>query len=239
MKLLTKSLPIVLTLIVGIAQAATEKNCPGLFDDITQSDYSWRVSTSHPLASGKVIKTTAQREKNIKLSIDLMTAELKGTLKKGSGNDTPPMILIPGGEESVITFTRPWEEYGDMMAEVTGAKDGVLRATILVPVSGHRGMALAEQWAKADTYKLYYVDSNGKEIPLVTDAKSLDLITAHDIEIPLVDGKAVTLYYNRSGSLGPDGYQGGRILHLTWNKGAPLAEERDHSKSFWSDAAGH
>lgn len=216
-------------LFVGCQVLATNCNLP--LAKLANADINWRAGATQELGKGGTHRSSSARESLIKKSIELMEKEVKGELSGNNHSDTPPMIVVPT-DGTEINFTQRWQEYGDMHAEVTGAPDGILRATVLVPVSGHTGLANAKRWAKTDTYSLNYKNGS-KETPLVSNEKSLDLVTAQEVEIPLVDGKPITLLYYRSGSGGPGGYAGGRILHLTWKKNAPLATQRDYSRPFW------
>lgn len=200
------------------------------------TDRSWRSAFSHPMSDGTFIPTDATREKNIMLGLQQQVNELNGVYARGH-NDTPPMIVVPTAGTN-ITFTKKWEEYGDMHAKVTGAKDGFIHATVLLPVSGHTGLANARKWSTTDTFTLTITDSNGKETPLIsTSTKSLDLVTAQDVLIPVEHGKTVTLQYYRnypshSGG-GPGGYAGGRVLNLTFDKNEPVGNPTDYSEPFW------
>jgi hypothetical protein len=201
------------------------KACLDGLTSISGTEFGWRRAFTNSLPSDKAFATSKKREKNIKDSMDLMKIELEDS-------DTPPMIVVPTAGTK-IEFTKDWEEYGPMHARVLGGSDGVLRATVLLPVSAHTGMDNAKKWSKTDTYSLNYVDASGKESTLIKDAKSLDLITAQEVEIPLVEGKAIRLLYYRSGSGGPGGYSGGRDLYLTWEKGKPLGKPTDFTEMFW------
>lgn len=204
--------------------------CESALSSIVSADQSWRASFAHPLADGSFLRSDSKREKDIQNSLQHQNKELQGVY---SGKpETPPMVVVPT-TGTKIRFTKAWEEYSPMIAEVTGASDGFLNASVLLPVSGHTGLANAYNWAKTDTYTLTYDNGSGKEIDIVKDAKSKDLITVQDIKIPLVDGKPVILRYYRSGSGGPSGYSGGRELHLTWQKNKVDNTPFDFSQPFW------
>lgn len=207
-------------------------DCKTLIAVAGDTDAHWRNNITHPTATNISWKSDSAREQDIKNQMKHQTDEHNGVF--AGHPDTPPMVVVPV-KGTVIRFTKDWEEYKNMQAEVTGTtvQDGILRATILLPVSGHTGLANARNWAKTDTYSLFWEDAKGKRTTIVKDAKSLDMITLQDIEVPLKDGEKVTLYYERSGSLGVDGYQGGRALELTWKKNDLNDKPVDTSKPFW------
>ncbi len=213
----------------GSSVFASQNLCKKLLHPVNQAEYAWRKNFTHDL-SGEAWITDAVREKQIQDSIKNMTDEHNGVF--AGHPDTPPMVLIPVAGTK-ITFTQKWQEYSPMVAKVTGASDGVLRVTVLLPVSAHTGLADATRWAASDTYSLSIKYGNGAETTIVKDAKSLGMITTHEVEIPLKEGQPVTLFYYRSGSGGPGGYSGGRILEMTWDKKDPDVTPTDHSKPFW------
>lgn len=194
----------------------------------------YRQGITHGFSDGTFLATTPARETHIQNSLIHQKEEHEGKLSKTGAPDTPPIIVVPI-EGTSLKFTQPWEEYGDMHADITGTsvQDGVLKATVLLPVSAHGGLD-AKTFAVTDTYDLSYVDASGKKTVLVPNAKSLDFVTINEVEIPLTDGKPVTLYYDRHGSGGPGGYSGGRILHLTWRKSDTTVTPTDTQIPFWA-----
>lgn len=211
-------------------------SCEDAIKSVNGSDHDWRKEFSHPGANG-FIKSDADREKYIHTALQTQINEINGVYAKHS--DTPPMIAVPTNDTK-LTFTAPWEEYtAPMRAKVTGAKDGFVHATLLLPTSAHNGLAAARQWSKQDTFAVMYDDGSGKERPLIpTTTKSLDLVTLADVDIPLVHGKTVKILYYRNYGAGmggdPGGYMGGRVLELTWDKNEPVEPGPAVFKKFWN-----
>lgn len=207
-------------------------DCKLLLASLSDTDAHWRNAVTHPLPDKTSWKSDATREAEIKRQMKHQTDEHNGVY--GGHPNTPPLVIVPVSG-TAVRFTKAWQEYSNMVAEVTGTtvQDGILRATVLLPVSAHTGLVDAKKWAKSDTYTLSWQDKNGKITPIVKDAKSLDMITLHDIEVPLVDGEKVTLMYERSGSGGVSGYAGGRAVELTWRKTNTDGKPVDSSKPFW------
>ena len=95
---------------------------------------------------------------------------------------------------------------------------GLLKGTLLLPVSGHTGIPNAERWAKSDTYRLYVVDSTGKEVAVIASAApSRGVITAQEVAIQMTPNTLYRLLYFRSGSGGPGGYPDGRTYDIYWD----------------------
>ncbi len=207
-------------------------DCKTLIAAAGDTEAQWRSNITHAGPNNVTWRSDAAREQAIKNQMKHQTDEHNGVF--AGHPDTPPMVVVPV-TGTAIRFTKAWEEYKNMQADVAGTtvQDGILRATILLPVSGHTGLANAKKWSTTDTYSLYWEDAQGKRTTIVKDAKSLDMITLHDIEVPLKDGEVITLLYERSGSLGVDGYQGGRALELTWRKNDTDGTAVDSTKPFW------
>jgi hypothetical protein len=102
-------------------------------------------------------------------------------------------------------------------AEVSGLKNGLFRATLLLPVSGHVTHDDAVKWMSTDTYTLKLVRSNGQTEILTQDSKSLYYVTFHEVEFKMSPGEKVRLEYHRGGSGGPGGYPEGRLFDVIWD----------------------
>ena len=109
----------------------------------------------------------------------------------------------------------------------TGGKP-VMRATFSLGPSGHVGSTLKEKIANAEHYAktdriFIWVEVDGKRTDIIRELKSHDLSTFLDLEIPLVKGKEVKLFYARYGehdSLYIDrinGFMEGRVFGFTWD----------------------
>lgn len=214
---------------LGIALTAsssswsTAKTCAQLMASLSQDslsqDEAWRASLTHRNHLNTFSKSSPAREAQMKLAKADMEDEIYGRGKYSHG-DVPEMRYFPA-EGVITTLTRAPQPYGSgVYPEITvsglGPK-GELPLTLMLPVSGHTGLANALKWAKTDTYTLYIVDAAKNRRNLVVDAPSLDLVTFQDLIVPLKANEKVTLYYHRSGSGGPSGYIEGRALDIIWD----------------------
>ncbi|MEK6706842.1 MAG: hypothetical protein AABZ06_13750, partial [Bdellovibrionota bacterium] len=163
-------------------------------------DADWRKQVTQPSQSGDFAKTSAARESNIasvKRSMEDFILHFKGEWGLG---DTPPMEFVAADGVSTSYLSQS-NGLGGVITRISVSNlgpSGVIKGTLLLPVSGHLGNAKAKEWAKQDTYTIR-TDLNpnntksthgswggtGNETDLITDVKSLDLVTAQEIEIPL------------------------------------------------------
>jgi hypothetical protein len=201
--------------------------CASVFGEMVPKEGEWRKDTTHPSAAGEFVKTSPAREKEIADRRKLMEDEVLGI---GMPGDTPPIefFAADGVTQTYLSHSKGDHVITRIALSGVGAS-GTVKATLLVPVSGHTGAANARSWSKTDTYTVRHDVSTGAKdgwtgshygdsAPiLVQDAKSLDLVTAQEIEVPLVKGKTVRLLYFRSGSGGPAGYYDGRVIELVWD----------------------
>lgn len=170
----------------------------------------WRHAITHALDSGSFVSTSIEREARMRLLHVYQEDWIK--LQK----DTPEFrwVSAPGVQEDWIV--KPGGENIPQVV-ISGLGDsGQLRGTIMLPVSGHTGIKNARQWATTDRYTLY-LESELETTTLVLNARSLDLITFHEIEFQPPAKRIARITYHRSGSLGPSGYLEGRILELIWD----------------------
>ena len=113
------------------------------------SNTAWRAAKTHQTVDGEFVKTTIAREKQMKATgknMELFILEDK---------DVPEMEFFPeaGAKVKVV---RHWKDNAIPYIEVTGlGSAGILRGSILLPVSGHVGTENALKWAKTDTYQLF------------------------------------------------------------------------------------
>ena len=202
------------------------------FTKPTEISSSKRANSTHTMSDGKFAATSVARELGItKLTQEMLNMVL-GIKQHG---DTPPMEFVPAEGAQATYLTRADGDSGIVTriqvknAHLNAQGEAVLEGTLLLPASGHTGEASARKYAVSDTYTIRLqtsVDANGKQYPssygdsgkaLIQDAKSLDLVTSHEMAIPLVAGKVVAIYYFRSGSGGPAGYFDGRVIEFVWD----------------------
>lgn len=201
----------VIFLLSSTAFAAAKKCSKSVAGQVGSTSTAWRTANTHLTSDAEFVKTTAAREKKIKetgKNMELFILEDK---------DVPEMEFFAEAGTKV-KVVRHWRENKIPYIEVGGlGSSGLLRGSLLLPVSGHVGTENARKWAKTDTYQLFLEPKQGKAWSLVGKAKSLDLITLHEIELPLKKGEPMKLTYHRSGSGGPAGFPEGRIIEILWD----------------------
>lgn len=193
---------------------------------------SWRASYSHASPNGVEVPTSLAREAEMQKYDKLMKNTILGI---GEKPDTPPIefFAAEGVNMKYLNHTKGDTQFPTKIVLSNVGNGGLVKATVLVPVSGHTGVANAKAWAKTDTYTIktdVSLDKDGKKFSsnsysdkdepqpnLVYEAKSLDVVTAQDIEVQLVKDKVVRIMYYRSGSGGPAGYFDGRVTELVWD----------------------
>jgi hypothetical protein len=205
------------------------QDCASVFGTTLPKEGDWRKNNTHPAKGGGFVATSAQRETEMADRTKLMGDEVLGI---GMHGDTPPIEFFVA-DGVTYQYVKHSQGTGGIVTRIAvsglGAS-GVVKGTLLVPVSGHTGAVDAKNWSKTDTYTIrtdVSTDANGSSwtgshygdsaTVLVQDAKSLDLITAQELEVSLVKGRIVRLIYFRSGSGGPAGYYEGRVLELVWD----------------------
>lgn len=190
-----------------------------------------RKATTYSSATGDIAPTSAAREKAIADRAKLMADEILG--ENGISQDTPPIQFFPAeGVNAKFLHTNfsGNETSNTLPARIafTGlGAAGIVKGTLLLPVSGHTGAANAKAWAKTDTYTVKIevsTDKNGANWPsdsnaeiLIPTVKSLDFVTYNEVAIPLQKDHMVRISYYRSGSGGPSGYFEGRVIELVWD----------------------
>jgi len=212
------------------APAALANGCmQQAFSDALPAEASWRQAFSYDAK----VPTSAAREAELKRLYKPMEDLIMGRDKGHPSPDTPPVEFVAAEGVRMRYLNHTTGDSGiPTRIEVSNVgASGLLKGTILLPVSGHTGVANAQKWAKTDTYTLKYdvskdqagktydnrIGEGGTELILVKDSKSLDLITSHDSEVKLVKDRIVRILYFRSGSGGPAGYFDGRVVELVWN----------------------
>jgi hypothetical protein len=199
------------------------------FSDPLPKGAEWRGAFTH----NDGVPSSAKREAEMRENHKEMSDQVLGVGEYRGHGDTPPMEFFAaegvGAKFEFKTDGISGKPTRILLSNL-GA-EGLLRGTLLVPVSGHTGAANARAWSKTDTYTLKLDTSkdaagkqwnnsyseSGPEAALVSGAKSLDIITAHDLNIQMAKGKGVRILYFRSGSGGPSGYFEGRVIELIWD----------------------
>ena len=193
----------------------------------------WRAKITNAQASGAVAPTSAAREEYINNAIgsqltfmnsnedtpEMVFVQAEGVkvtvpAKEALDNVTPiPLAYQPGAAKQ----TKHYEEVPRL--NVTGLGPmGVLRGTLLLPVSAHNGLANANAWAKVDKYWVDTADAQGRQTgKVVVDAPSRGPITVQEVQIQLIPGQVVQLRYARNGSAGIAGYAEGRVYEFVWD----------------------
>jgi hypothetical protein len=213
------------------ASATASVLCASTFSGSYPAEADWRKATTQ--ISSEMSSTSAAREKEIAARQKKMEDEVLGQGAYAGHGDTPPIELF--AEDGVkMTFLSHTDGTSGVPTKIVLSNvgsSGVLRATMLVPVSGHTGAANARAWSTTDTFSLttdVSQDKNGtqwggnhsesaSEKPLVTDVKSLGLVTSQEVSVQLSKDHVTRVLYYRSGSGGPGGYWDGRVIELVWD----------------------
>ncbi|MFN7453091.1 MAG: hypothetical protein ACK5RO_00375 [Pseudobdellovibrionaceae bacterium] len=218
-------------LVVGMSPIAKASICGNVHNSgfVSNPEVDWRKDFSFSLIGGKPVRSSPQREREMASEHKAMVDEIMGKDK-----DTPHLRFF--AEDGILQTEIAASKYLSGMTprvEVKGVQGNTLRATVMLPVSGHAGTQNAIKWAKEDlfTVSVSYGEKGPrthqiqkKELALIVNKfKSLDLVTVLEIEIPLMRNTAgdllpVNLYYHRLGLdnyLGaPEGYWEGRVLTI-------------------------
>lgn len=196
------------------------------------AEAGWRSAFSHGSPTAVKVATSQARETEMQEQRQHMENEVLG---KGMPGDTPPIefYAADGVKMKYLHRTDGNSHVPTKIVLSNVGSSGLVSATMLLPVSGHTGAKNAQAWAKTDTYTLKtdvsldkdgkkwanenYSDKGDPQPNLVYEAKSLDLVTAQDVQVQLVKDKMVRIMYYRSGSGGPAGYFDGRVVELLWD----------------------
>lgn len=194
-----------------LVNPVTVKECPELLRDARGRLAGWRARLTRVNASKQLSRTSFEREEYI---FDL-AREMRESISESA---TPVMEFIQ--EEGVLfAELQAVDQHTPFRVKVRGlADDGILRGTLILPVSAHTGLKDALVWAGTDLYQLEVSVGNGPRVPLVKNSESLGEMTFHEVEIPLKKGEIVKIYYYRNGSGGPMGFAGGRIIEFLWEE---------------------
>lgn len=168
----------------------------------------WRAASTHEVAAG-IVLTNKPREQKLQ--------RIKASMNETVLNQATPVLRVVETSEASLDMTEQAHYENGVYAKYNVSTGGepVLRATLLLPVSGHTGVEDAKKWATTDTYTIW-AEVDGKKTFLAQDVKSLDLITLQDVAIPLEKDKEVKVYYQRSGN-SIYGFVAGRVLGFTWD----------------------
>jgi hypothetical protein len=137
-----------------------------------------------------------------------MTDEILGQGAFKSHADTPALELI--AHHGALTQTLEVDEYRQGARYEIAATDlngGKLKATLLLPVSGHVGLAQANQYKNTNVYNLVL---NGRSLGKVS---AKDYVTEHKLELSLKPGRNLVEFWP-DGSGGVGGYKGGRQIEI-------------------------
>ena len=179
------------------------------------------------LHNGSYAVSSPAREAHLMKVRQTMEDEILGVNAYTGHGDTPPIEFISAvGVNEQYVFHTIGKGPTQSIVKVSNvqksaqAGEGSLNGTLLLPASGHTGAANARLYAASDTYSMTYSissDAAGKQFPsgeksLIKDAKSLGVVTLHEVSIPVFKGHMTRISYYRSGSGGPDGYFDGRVI---------------------------
>jgi len=91
--------------------------------------------------------------------------------------------------------------------------NGDVTVKLLIPVSGHVGLASAKKYAKTNKYDVSIEDENGKTIQSMV-VNATGMITEQDVTLPFGKGKRFQVSFAPRGSGGVSGYSSGRIAEF-------------------------
>jgi hypothetical protein len=195
-------------------------------------DADWRSSATQPSQSGQYLPTTPAREETLqrqKAQMEDFILNFVGEYGKG---DIPWMRFVATERNNLQALSHS-NGLGGIITryKVSGiGPGGILKGTLLLPVSGHNGNENARKWAKSDVYTVNR-DTNskrvasthsswghdGKEVALFRGQASKDLVTFQEVEITLEKDVPVVITYFRHGSVGVPGYIEGRVMEFIWD----------------------
>lgn len=194
-------------------------------------DADWRSASTNTIAQG-LSRTSAAREKWLQDASQSMlnflhnehdTPEMVFAAEDGVISIAPTIAIQNSARNTIpLNYTLDANKQGfhyDQVPriDITGlGPSGILRGTLLLPVSGHTGLANAKQWAISDKYTIVLQTQAGRQT-LVSDAPSRAMVTSQELEIHMVPNTLYRVLYFRSGSGGPPGYPDGRTYDIYWD----------------------
>jgi hypothetical protein len=175
-----------------------------------------------------LLATTAFKENS---RVQAAVSQLGGNAQMGGASQS---VFLPASGADVDRFSF---NYGTGQPKQMNfnkpPKDGVVRGTMVVSVSGHDGRQ--DQYAKSNTYSVRVTLPNGKTITQNriprNDPSKAEYATAIPLEFPYMAGKTIIEAWP-DGSAGPGGYIEGRkyIMHSHDSKDRfdPIAHNQQH-----------
>lgn len=220
MKLNTLTSAAALSLGLLISAPTWATLCPGPFSSVIQNsvrvakEAEWRSAQTNANATNSVSATNPTREKRMKAFVKQFEKDIVTDWA------TPVWEFMPAaGVRSKVVFQTGGYGTGEV-SKIQVSKlgpNGILEGTLLLPVSGHLGPESASRWSVTDTYNILVEVGGQRRANLVSNARSLNLVTVQEIQLQMVKGEVVRILYDRSGSAGPYGYIEGRALDLVWD----------------------
>jgi hypothetical protein len=218
--------------LLGTGSARANTCGASAFGNALAKEGVWRQAKTQPSQKGEFAATSAAREKLLAdreaYMVDFIL-NYQGHYGKG---DIPPMEIVPA-EGSKFDYVTKSDGDNGIITRIKVSNigsTGVLKATLLLPVSGHNGNANARAWAKTDTYNVWFDQDTrpmgtgsyswnrtAAEKVVFGHSKSLDMVTFQEVEVPLKKGEGSTIVYARDNSAGPGGYVEGRVILLVWD----------------------
>lgn len=217
-----KNLVIALALVASGPLALAADRCALQFDAAT----SWRAATtaSAKTTSGELVEipTDAAREARLKFQ----AREIHDAIYLIG--DGPWLYFVEAGGVSLkqtqfaVYQTGKYPKY-----DVSTGGEAKMRATFSLGPSGHVGSTLKEKIKNSEHYAatdriFMWAEVDGERVDMIRELKSMGLTTFLDLEIPLVKGKEVKIFYARYGE-GQDlrhdrisGFLEGRVMGFTW-----------------------
>ena len=127
--------------IIFMALPSLGAPCTKVLPAEVPAEAAWRSANT----VGVMAPTSPAREARIKRIKKMFEAELFAERDP----DTPYMLVVPReGVKDTIIDPPVYQSQVTPRNRLTGVKGDNLQVTMVLPVSGHRGHALARQWAK-------------------------------------------------------------------------------------------
>jgi hypothetical protein len=156
---------------------------------------------------------------DVKKRLSLMTDEILGIGAFKNRGDTPAVdltgrdagVLIAKKNHATVAGSKSFQGPCEYTVGQQPA-DGIMRVTIMAPVSGHTGADNARKWAKSDSFNVKVTLPDGTVLKK-SGLRSKDLVTMADVDFPAQKGKTKIEYW-RDGSFGVGGYGSGRTIYI-------------------------
>ena len=210
------SIAFILLILTVAIEASAQNSCQKMYR--IPRNANWRIGITN--TTGELTAMDASSEKDLKKNVEELS---EGVMTDGVAGEMEADFITDGRVKSLVNVG----DYGSGVIQRWGLSrlknSGLIHMILKLTVSGHVGdtdaerQANAKKWALTDTYDIVAVHADGRQEVLVRQARSKGIVTLQELDLQLVKGEILQMEYRRSGSLGPYGYQEGRIFEITWD----------------------